>query len=223
MPLKDLTGQRFGRLTVEHRSGNAKHGQQAKWLCRCDCGEYSTCYGANLRKGTSTSCGCKVVEHLHRINFKHGHGAGNKTPEYRSWMAMKHRCLRKDDVAYHRYGGRGIKVCDRWLNSFENFLSDMGPRPNGKCLGRIDGNGDYTPENCQWETWEQQNDPSKKPYHTWLLRQRLYCQHPACFDKLTHATRVVNLNGRDETWCDEHASRLTHVRKSERKQNETVY
>ena len=212
----NLIGVRFGRLVVQNREGVTHHGQQAKWRCLCDCGKETVSFSGNLRTGHSTSCGCRSKEHLRKINLRHGHGSGNKTPEYRSWLAMKSRCNRKEDIAYHRYGGRGIQVCSQW-SKFENFLADLGPRPEGKVLGRIDGNGNYEPTNCQWQTWEQQNNPDNKPYHQWLLKQRLYCDR--CLDALTKATVVRKFNGKDLCLCAEHAKRLDAVRQSEANQS----
>lgn len=211
----NLTGVRFGRLVVQRREGTSKNNGQAKWLCLCDCGGQTVSLGGNLRSGHANSCGCLSMEHLLNINLRHGHASGNKTPEYRSWTAMRNRCNRKEDVAYHRYGGRGIQVCNRW-SKFENFLADMGPRPEGKVLGRIDGNGNYTPANCKWETWEQQNNPDNKPYHSWLIKQRRYCDR--CLDALTQAVTVRKFHGKDLVLCAKHAKRLDAVRQSERKQ-----
>ncbi len=97
-----------------------------------------------MQQQTTTS-----VKHNHRSN-------GRKSPTYQSWRCMKERCIYTTHVKYADYGGRGIKVCDRWMNSFLNFLEDMGPRPEGKTLDRIDPNGNYEPSNCKWSTKKQQ-------------------------------------------------------------------
>lgn len=135
-PNKDLTGLCFGRLTATRYVG------ESKWLCRCECGGTATCITSNLLKGNSTSCGCKRRE----AHFKHGMSA---TPQWHAWQSMRQRCENPNDPAYKNYGGRGIKVCDRW-GSYANFIADMGLRPPGYELDRRDNDGDYTPDNCQW-------------------------------------------------------------------------
>lgn len=149
----DLTGQRFGMLAVIgiHERDSRK---RIHWLCRCDCGGESTPVAGNLTSGNSESCGCRKREVLPESTFKDGRC---RMPEYWVYNSMKGRCLYPHYNDYEYYGGRGIKVCDRWLNSFENFLADMGPRPSPKhSIERNDGDGDYTPENCYWATWRQQ-------------------------------------------------------------------
>ena len=147
----DLTGKQFRRLTVIRLAGRMR-GLRA-WLCRCECGNETTVPTSALRNGKTASCGC-----LRRImgekNRRHG---ACRTPEYNNWIAMKARCYNPKCRDFLDYGGRGIRVCERWISSFENFLADMGLRPfPSATIDRIDGNKDYDPTNCQWATGDQQ-------------------------------------------------------------------
>lgn len=143
---KDMSGLRFGSLTVvsEDTLGKGRGGRV--WNVVCDCGTGKSVLGASLRNGKSTSCGsCS-----HKT-----HGKSN-TPTYGSWKSMIERCTATDSKDYPRYGGRGITVCERWLK-FENFLEDMGERPEGKTLDRYPKqDGNYEPGNCRWATHEEQ-------------------------------------------------------------------
>lgn len=147
--LIDLTGQTFGRLTVLARAENDAD-NRARWLCACVCGGTATIGGKSLRSGNSQSCGCAAREAASRAcKAKARHGMW-RTPEYRAWQAIRQRCENAKGKDYHRYGGRGICVCERW-QTFENFYDDMGPRPTSRhSIERENNNGDYEPSNCHW-------------------------------------------------------------------------
>lgn len=156
----DRTQQRFGRLIVISRDTSrplASNGRRVYWICRCDCGVEKSIAGHELASGDSQSCGCLHRETLGALTRTHGqsHGA-NKSGAYSSWMAAKMRCENPMNVGYVRYGGRGIKMCKRWSENFKEFLKDMGERPIGMSLDRINSNGNYEPLNCRWATQSQQ-------------------------------------------------------------------
>ena len=145
-PILDLVGQKFGRLTVEVFVGRIKN--RSVWQCLCDCGSDKRVEGGHLKDGTTTSCGCFHKEQTSKKNTTHGHYKnGIETPTHRSWAGMIQRCKNPKCKEFKYYGGNGRDVCDRWLESFENFLEDMGECPEGMSLERIDNTKGYYKEN----------------------------------------------------------------------------
>lgn len=141
--LVDLSGQVFGKLTVVARAGGGGKGKAASWTCRCECGQTTVASRSNLRNGRTASCGCAEGGRTH------GRTASR---EYSSWRGMKNRCLNPNTTGYENWGGRGITVDPRWAASFEAFFKDMGERPAGHSLDRINPDGNYEPGNCRWAT-----------------------------------------------------------------------
>src|SRR5262245_34706055 len=150
---QDLTGKRFGRLTVLSLAGKRRSPcgkSELVWHCRCDCGTEKDVRGNTLRWGSTQSCGC-----LHRDQMtRHGRA---ETSEYFVWGSMLQRCYNPKHRQFRHYGGRGIRVCDRWGESFANFLAEMGKRPPGLQLDRIDNDRGYEPGNCRWATTTEQS------------------------------------------------------------------
>lgn len=170
-PLVNRIGLRYGRLVVMERAENYRG--NARWKCKCDCGAHTTALGNDLQRGKMKSCGCwNAVQHFtHGMSYTRLHGI---------WRTMRERCNNPKSRDYGNYGGRGIKVCARW-DDFKNFAADMGDRPIGHSIDRIDNSRGYEPENCRWATTKQQLNNTRR-------------------------NRVLSLDGREQTlsqWAEE--------------------
>lgn len=161
--IKSLRGRRFGRLKVldlHHvfRSGPPYYDTKVFWVCRCHCGTITRVQGRHLKNGHTMSCGCLRREMLIKSRLKHGATSmGKRSYLYVAWQNMKRRCDDRHRPDWNNWGGRGIRVCRRWLTSFENFSKDMGIRPSkNHTIERLNNDGDYCPSNCVWATRKDQ-------------------------------------------------------------------
>ena len=205
----NLTGLRFGRLTILKRENNSPSGQPM-WLCLCECGKKKIIQGYHIRSGNTRSCGCLQKEIASMIKTQHGYG---KTKIYKVWTIMIQRCVNTNNKEYHNYGKRNIRVCARW-RKFKNFLEDMGEAPVGYQIDRIDNNGNYCLENCHWVT-PKQNSQNKRNNHLATFNGKTQCLHKWAEDAeinyRTFHNRIVKLR-----WSIEKALTIP-VRKKRRK------
>ncbi len=153
-----LLGQKFGRLKAVSKDPVKAPDGRSKWICVCECGKQTSISGSYLINGNTKSCGCLRSEKMSKSALTHGM---TETSEYSTWTNIKQLCSNKTNK---NYGAKGIKVCDRWANSFENFLEDMGRKPSPQHqLRRTNKSMDYTPENCKWIVSGEYTEPAPIP------------------------------------------------------------
>lgn len=189
----DLAGQRFGRLVVLRVGRHTRRQRPGKpsvyrryWHCQCDCGNTIEVDAGSLRSGNTKTCGCVGKDRLGILRRKHGLSVIHKH-EYSTWYSMINRCHNIKNANYNNYGGRGIVVCESWRDNFPAFLRDMGLRPDGTTLDRIDNNKGYTIENCHWVTLKE---------NCRNMRKTLFITFQGRTQSLQHWAEELHINSR---------------------------
>jgi hypothetical protein len=202
MKTVDITGQRFGKLVALKKSEErSKAG--AIWDCLCDCGAHCRASSLKMRAGLWVSCGCHRQQATRAALLKHG--MANKTTTYRSWKEMHQRCNNPRSAQYKWYGARGIAVCERW-GDFQKFFEDMGERPAGHTIDRVDNDADYSPGNCVWATHKEQTRKQEKNVLTMKSAAQLRADRAAGMTyrqlaaKYGVSLRAAHRCGIGETW-----------------------
>jgi len=174
---KNLTGKRFGNLFVLRYAGRLGKYCGTAWECQCDCGTVRVIWATRLQQGLAVDCGCTAKERTRLANITHGM---TDTRTYHSWQGMRQRCYCPKSISYPNYGARGIRVCDRWNDSFAHFLEDMGVCPSPRHeIDRVDNEGNYKPGNCRWAD-RIQNARNKRSNHLLTFNGEALCLSQWC-------------------------------------------